>query len=243
MACGAVAHPRQQHPQWLWVCRADLSAIVGRRERWSPCLVTTATALQVASMTILHGECWQCVAMRGQLLVAQCAWCVWKCAPQDKVHLAGVCAGKCVCECVCAGVVLQEVARTIERAGKSINFLRDACGDSQWVQDWAPAAAGAAAALGYGQVRTAGTAEFVMPHRKIAQCVLEALLRAHVSRGWRVLVHTMTACCAQRLVSDAPVVSLKALRPTLSLLLLLPCCSCSVPPAACVGACGGVSQP
>lgn len=48
---------------------------------------------------------------------------------------------------------LQDLAKTIERAGKSINFLRDACGDSQWVHDWAPAAAGAAAALGYGQVR------------------------------------------------------------------------------------------
>ena len=46
----------------------------------------------------------------------------------------------------------QELAKIIERAGKSINFLRDACGDTQWVQDWAPAAAGAAAALGYGQV-------------------------------------------------------------------------------------------
>jgi gamma-tubulin complex component 3 len=45
-----------------------------------------------------------------------------------------------------------ELAETILRAGKSINFLRDACGDAQWVQEWAPAAAGTAAALGYGQV-------------------------------------------------------------------------------------------
>lgn len=48
--------------------------------------------------------------------------------------------------------ITQELAKIIERAGKSINFLRDACGDMQWVQDWAPAAAGAAAALGYGQL-------------------------------------------------------------------------------------------
>lgn len=69
---------------------------------------------------------------------------------------------------VCAGVVLQDVAKAIERAGKSINFLRDACGNSQWVQDWAPAAAGAAAALGYGQVCTSGTAGLGVSHRKLA---------------------------------------------------------------------------
>jgi gamma-tubulin complex component 3 len=46
-----------------------------------------------------------------------------------------------------------ELAETILRAGKSINFLRDACGDARWVQEWAPAAAGTAASLGYGQVR------------------------------------------------------------------------------------------
>eukprot|EP00879_Flechtneria_rotunda_P027814 GHRR01029816.1.p1 GENE.GHRR01029816.1~~GHRR01029816.1.p1 ORF type:complete len:624 (+),score=227.32 GHRR01029816.1:846-2717(+) len=45
-----------------------------------------------------------------------------------------------------------DLAATILRAGKSINFLRDACGDARWVQEWAPAAAGAAAALGYGQL-------------------------------------------------------------------------------------------
>uniref|UniRef100_A0A383WQ52 Uncharacterized protein n=1 Tax=Tetradesmus obliquus TaxID=3088 RepID=A0A383WQ52_TETOB len=45
-----------------------------------------------------------------------------------------------------------ELAETILRAGKSINFLRDACGDARWVQEWAPAAAGTAAALGYGQL-------------------------------------------------------------------------------------------
>lgn len=49
--------------------------------------------------------------------------------------------------------ISRELAQTILRAGKSINFLRDACGDARWLQDWAPVAAGAAAALGYGQVR------------------------------------------------------------------------------------------
>jgi gamma-tubulin complex component 3 len=49
--------------------------------------------------------------------------------------------------------ITAELAETILRAGKSINFLRDACGDARWVQEWAPAAAGTAAALGYGQVR------------------------------------------------------------------------------------------
>jgi hypothetical protein len=49
--------------------------------------------------------------------------------------------------------ISQDLALTILRAGKSINFLRDACGDKGWVQEWAPAAAGAAAELGYGQVR------------------------------------------------------------------------------------------
>lgn len=49
--------------------------------------------------------------------------------------------------------ISSDLAATILRAGKSINFLRDACGDARWVQEWAPAAAGAAAALGYGQVR------------------------------------------------------------------------------------------
>ncbi|KAF8068410.1 GCP3 [Scenedesmus sp. PABB004] len=44
------------------------------------------------------------------------------------------------------------LAATILRSGKSINFLRDACGDGRWVQDWAPGAAAAAAALGYGQL-------------------------------------------------------------------------------------------
>lgn len=74
------------------------------------------------------------------------------CLPCPVLH---VCARVCVCAscalcCTCA--CLQDLAKTIERAGKSINFLRDACGDSQWVHDWAPAAAQAAAALGYGQV-------------------------------------------------------------------------------------------
>lgn len=45
-----------------------------------------------------------------------------------------------------------ELAATILRAGKSINFLRDACSDARWVQEWAPCAAEAAAELGYGQV-------------------------------------------------------------------------------------------
>lgn len=45
-----------------------------------------------------------------------------------------------------------ELAATILRAGKSINFLRDACDDAQWVQEWAPGASEAAAELGYGQV-------------------------------------------------------------------------------------------
>jgi hypothetical protein len=62
------------------------------------------------------------------------------------------CLLSCVCTCVCASACLQDLAKTIERAGKSINFLRDACEDKQWVHDWAPAAAQAAAALGYGQV-------------------------------------------------------------------------------------------
>eukprot|EP00878_Enallax_costatus_P044484 GHUV01053126.1.p4 GENE.GHUV01053126.1~~GHUV01053126.1.p4 ORF type:complete len:113 (+),score=34.22 GHUV01053126.1:130-468(+) len=45
-----------------------------------------------------------------------------------------------------------ELAATILRAGKSINFLRDACNDARWVQEWAPGASEAAAELGYGQV-------------------------------------------------------------------------------------------
>ena len=45
-----------------------------------------------------------------------------------------------------------ELAATILRAGKSINFLRDACSDARWVQEWAPGASEAAAELGYGQV-------------------------------------------------------------------------------------------
>eukprot|EP00878_Enallax_costatus_P017689 GHUV01018585.1.p1 GENE.GHUV01018585.1~~GHUV01018585.1.p1 ORF type:complete len:688 (+),score=234.63 GHUV01018585.1:858-2921(+) len=45
-----------------------------------------------------------------------------------------------------------ELAATILRAGKSINFLRDACNDARWVQEWAPGASEAAAELGYGQL-------------------------------------------------------------------------------------------
>ena len=47
----------------------------------------------------------------------------------------------------------KELADRILRAGKSINFLRDSCGDVEWVHDWAAAAQDAAAAVGYGQVR------------------------------------------------------------------------------------------
>lgn len=65
-----------------------------------------------------------------------------------RVHVRVRASPALCCTCAC----LQDLAKTIERAGKSINFLRDACGDSQWVHDWAPAAAQAAAALGYGQV-------------------------------------------------------------------------------------------
>lgn len=45
-----------------------------------------------------------------------------------------------------------ELAATILRAGKSINFLKDACSDAGWVQEWSPGAAEAAANLGYSQV-------------------------------------------------------------------------------------------
>jgi hypothetical protein len=40
-------------------------------------------------------------------------------------------------------------------AGKSINFLRDSCGDVAWVHDWAAASQDAAAAVGFGQVSAA----------------------------------------------------------------------------------------
>jgi hypothetical protein len=63
--------------------------------------------------------------------------------------------------------ISSDLAATILRAGKSINFLRDACEDMQWVQEWAPAAAGAVAELGYGQVGLSGSG----PGRlKITQC-------------------------------------------------------------------------
>lgn len=44
------------------------------------------------------------------------------------------------------------LATTILRAGKSLNFLRDACGDGAWTSAWAPGAVRAAAGLGYAQV-------------------------------------------------------------------------------------------
>ncbi len=52
----------------------------------------------------------------------------------------------------------QSLALRILRAGKTINFLRDACGDAKWVQERAAANQEAAAAVGFGQVSRAGVA-------------------------------------------------------------------------------------
>lgn len=139
--------------------------------------------------------------------------------------------------CVCAGVVLQDVAKTIERAGKSINFLRDACGDSQWVQDWAPAAAGAAAALGYGQVCAGGTAGPGVSHIEL--------------QGRRSLEQRLMCACGHQISlsrctltdENCSVEAVVRCRQHPVCCCCCPCCSCPVPPAACVGARGGVGQP
>lgn len=46
----------------------------------------------------------------------------------------------------------QALAERILRAGKSINFMRDSCGDARWVAERAAANQEAAAAVAYGQV-------------------------------------------------------------------------------------------
>lgn len=44
------------------------------------------------------------------------------------------------------------LAQCILRAGKSINFLRDSCGDVTWAQERVASAQDAAASVGFGQV-------------------------------------------------------------------------------------------
>jgi len=151
--------------------------------------------------------------------------------------------------------ITQELAKIIERAGKSINFLRDACGDMQWVQDWAPAAAGAAAALGYGQVRAlavglrapselvAHYTEMQQPQRQPhARHVVSTLSRDSTSRRCTAqeYVHApclhgvccAVLCCGYNSVSTC-----------CPICCCCCCCCCCLLSAACAGACGGVGQP
>lgn len=154
--------------------------------------------------------------------------------------------------CAC----LQDLAKTIERAGKSINFLRDACGDSQWVHDWAPAAAQAAAALGYGQV---GPCQCSCRAFVFSFCLCVRVARAVLLPRRCIEFWSGCECCTLS-APAAPLCSVAvwacgthAASTTLSphdtrqhceqVVTVGVSAAMLLPAAACVGACGGVGQP